>query len=99
MNIRVILLPFKVAIILGSLFTTSIEQFMCLMCVLLLLVLSPKVGSMINYITHSGYIMAPSGEVYTANEVNKKEAMYRGFRELPVWKSAKLEGDILEWKP
>jgi len=84
MNKTGMLLPVKVLILVGMVFTRTIEQVLVLAGVLALLIALPKVNSMRETLRYSGYMRSSSGEVYFVNEKHRSEARSQGFRELPM---------------
>lgn len=96
MSLRVILLPLKAVVLMAMIFV-PLEQVLQLAGVLLILVIIPKVGTMVDLVLHSGYFRSPQGEVYKVDKIEREGAISRGFQEVSLFTSASLQGKIEEY--
>jgi len=97
LNIRTILLPLKLAIMVGLLFSSDAGVFVQLAMVLFGMIVLPKAQSVVRLISYSGYMRDPEKQVYRVNEKFRNTAKAVGLQDVPIGKLMALSGDFPEW--
>jgi len=99
MNLRVILLPLKILVLVSMVFLNSVGLVLMAAGVLLILVIIPKVNTMVGLVLYSGYMKSSAGIIYIVDEKEREEARAQGFKGLSLFSSAVHPVVAKEWHP
>jgi hypothetical protein len=98
MSIRTVVMPLKAALLFILLFVSNTNFVAVILLLVLILALLPKIKSVIELTIYSGYMRSPDGKIYIVPRELNSKALASGLKEITIWRTATISGEIPVWK-